>query len=215
MNSTYGSIRITISHENLKSVEELFKDVEWYIIYPHKGKNGDNEHFHVLFPAQNKRDIERMRSRAKASGLFGNGCFGAQFKTNSILDGIKYCSHEGTTPTTKGPGVDEWINQAPEWVPEESFGKKRKRDDTLKRLTSFNLLKECWNYRESNDLKTDDLKTVISMMIYDTHDICPTLARNGVPDFYLELFKESVKLGRLKWTRDVVSNLFKPPRQTW
>ena len=58
--STYMSVRITLIHSQWDILyESCFKDVSWYISYPHMGKNGNNPHFHVLMPADSTRDISR------------------------------------------------------------------------------------------------------------------------------------------------------------
>jgi hypothetical protein len=42
----YVSIRIT-TPKNWNDIENVVNNVEWYISYPHIGKNGNNPHFHV------------------------------------------------------------------------------------------------------------------------------------------------------------------------
>ncbi len=83
-----------------KKWEELVQIVEgfdWYISYPHIGKNGNNPYFHVAVTGA-KAEIERIRSRVKTAGLFGNKCFSGKPMQNSILQFIQYASREETEP---------------------------------------------------------------------------------------------------------------------
>lgn len=129
MVSVYTSVRITIPHSLLdKMLEKVFYDVVWYICYPHSGKNGDNEHFHVFCPATDSAGRDRIRKRVKDNFGSGNKFISLKHCENGISQAIQYGSKEGTQPITRGD-VQSWIDNAPAWIP-GGVTKKRKRNRT-------------------------------------------------------------------------------------
>lgn len=130
MVSNYTSIRITIPHRDLViMLEKVFYDVSWYICYPHTGKNGDNEHFHVFCPATDNAGRDRLRKRVKDHFGSGNKFVSLKHCENGITQAIQYGSKEGTSPITRGD-VQSWIDNAPPWIPGGTATKKRKRNRT-------------------------------------------------------------------------------------
>jgi len=78
--TSYMSVRITLSHSLWDSLfDSCFSDVDWYISFPHMGKNGNNPHFHVLLPADGPKDLERIRKRIKTAGYTGNKQFSIKY----------------------------------------------------------------------------------------------------------------------------------------
>ena len=67
----YVSIRVTLEHDRWPEIEECFDGSDWYIAYPHTGKNGNNPHFHVLLPGT-KTELDKYRKRLKGAGVTGN-----------------------------------------------------------------------------------------------------------------------------------------------
>lgn len=130
MVSEYTSTRITVKHAMLQTmIDKVFYDAEWYICYPHFGKHGDNEHFHIFSPATDKSGHERLRKRVKDSFGTGNKYVSVKSCKNGISCAIQYGSREGTQPTIRGD-VQQWIDDAPAWIPGASDKKKRKRNVT-------------------------------------------------------------------------------------
>jgi hypothetical protein len=54
----YVSVRIT-TPKIWSDIENIVNGFEWYISYPHVGKNGNNPHFHFAVPG-GKRVLERV-----------------------------------------------------------------------------------------------------------------------------------------------------------
>jgi len=124
--SEYTSIRITIKHDvGPAFVAEFFKDEPWYICYPHNGKNGDNEHYHVFVSATTVLGRQKYRDRLKRAHGPGNKFFSLKHCKNGISCAIQYGSKEGTEPITRGD-VQSWIELSPAWLPGVA-GRKRKR----------------------------------------------------------------------------------------
>lgn len=127
--TVYTSVRVTTQHKNWDTlVKKVFYDVDWYIAYPHFGKHGDNEHYHIFVVATDKSGRQRYRDRVKACLGSGNKFVSAKPFKNGIEHAIQYGSKEGTDPTTKGD-VQEWIDNSPPWVPGAAT-RKRKRPTT-------------------------------------------------------------------------------------
>lgn len=130
MVQSYTSVRITIPHSDLAMMlDKVFFDQEWYICYPHNGKNGDNEHFHIFCPATDNAGRERIRKRVKDHFGAGNKFISLKSCQNGIAQAIQYGSKEGTDPITRGD-VQSWIDNAPAWIPGGCATKKRKRNRT-------------------------------------------------------------------------------------
>lgn len=124
-------VRITPEggHSELQKVIDcVCKDVDWYIIFPHFGKNGDNEHFHVFAPDLDKAGKQCLRRRIASHFGSGNAHFIVESRKDGIGKAIQYGSREGTDPTSHGAGVLQWIADAPPWVP---GGVKRRRVRTF------------------------------------------------------------------------------------
>jgi len=183
--------------------DSCFSDLEWYISYPHMGKNGNNPHFHVLLPADGPKDIERIRKRIKTAGYTGNKQFSIKFMQNGVQCGIQYCSREGTTPTHSGPECSKWIAGSPPWLNcnlKENLNKRAREDlDNGIRLTIVNHLRLAWKYRLQHDkLKNEDrLPYVVMHMLDDGYYIDPAWLSKSGTDFYVEVFRTSCKAGKL------------------
>jgi len=204
----YVSFRITCPHVRLDEIKErILIGFEWYIGYPHIGKNGNNEHFHFAVPGD-KTDAERIRKRIKTSGFHGNKCSSVKCMQNSILSYIQYASREETEPITRG-AVQQWIDVAPRWVqanlldnlnPDRAAAKVRKGAIML---TSARFLYQVWKWRQ--DRKRFDLKKIDDCLMYMLEEmddegepkyiISPEWARKGMPTFYEQVFKDSVEKG--------------------
>lgn len=196
----YISIRITTLHANWESVVlPDIQDAEWYISYPHFGKKKDNEHFHIFLSGCTNADRERYRKRFKKRGFSGNQHLSIKLCENGVTNAITYGAREGTIPFTKGDQCTKWIAGAPKWVEQRATVKKRKADDFIE-LTCKNLLKVCFEFHQQEELKTTDLACTMELMLNrGTYIMSPTLMRQGAPIWMLDIFSESVKLGRLKW----------------
>lgn len=228
----YVSVRVTLTHEQWPVIEQCFLDFPWYISYPHLGKNGNNPHFHVCVPGC-KRDSNKIRERLKGAGLSGNQQFSIKCHQNGVESFIQYASREKTTPKTRG-SVDKWIADAPKWLHANlktnlnPFTGKRKADDMMqdmRPINAKNVMYAAWAYRRDclvSDPKGDrwnKLSDVILHMLDSAkYYIDPTFARQGVPDFYLDVFSSSCKVGKLTFARDQkqwTNVLFRPVNSRW
>lgn len=196
----YLSIRLTIAHEKWKEIcEPCFDDAEWYISYPHSGKNGNNEHFHVFVNGCTAADRERYRKRFKKLGFVGNQHISVKLCENGVTSAITYGARESTQPITKGTLVQRWIDSAPAWVEQRAKSKKRARDEVIQ-LTCVNMMKLAFEFHRQNKVKRDELDWTLRLMLNSGEYVfAPTLVRQGAPIWYQDVFKESVKLGKLEW----------------
>ena len=188
----YVSIRITTPRK-WEDIENLVNDFEWYISYPHIGKNGNNPHYHIAVPG-NGKVLERIRKRIKDAGLHGNKCFSGTCYQNSILQYIQYTSREETQPYIKG-NVQSWIDKAPRWIqanlldnlnPARGVPKPRKGGIML---TSARMLYQIWKWRQER--RRFDLHKIEDCLMYMLEEmddegepkyfISPEWARRGMP----------------------------------
>lgn len=202
--TTYISLRVTTPYSNWPAIEKLVSDAEWYISYPHSGKDGNNEHFHVLIDGGTVKDREKYRKRFKAAGFSGNKFVSVKFCENGVTSAITYCAKESTTPYVKGPECHKWISEAPEWV-EARVGKKRRAADEYIELNCKNLMKLAFEWRRSNTTITSmHLPYIIECMLNSgLYIMSPTLMRQGAPLWMVPLFKHSCEVGTLQWKHDI------------
>jgi len=212
----YISVRVTIVHDDWMIVYNALgiSEVDWYISYPHTGKDGTNEHYHVFLPGGTPADRERFRKRLKSVFVGGNRDFSVKLMQNGLTSAITYGSREGTVPIWRGPLTKQWIDASPEWV-ESRPGKGLKRDSTgAVSITGLNMMRLAWDYHKSQNAQTTDLAEVLEAMLNSgDYNLAMSVVNQGVPDWYLEVFRESVERGRLKWTNSIWrQGVFRPPR---
>lgn len=201
--TTYISIRVTTPHDNWPAIEKLVSDAEWYISYPHSGKNGNNEHFHVFVSGGTATTREKFRKRFKTAGFVGNKCVSVKLFENGITSAISYGAREGTTPYVKGSECARWIAEAPEWV-ESRAGKKRRATDEYVELSCKNLMKLAFEWRRTEGLSSTHLPYVIECMLNTGFYIMsPTLMRQGAPLWMVPLFQHSCEVGVLQWKHNI------------
>lgn len=228
----YLSIRVTIEHSRIDDLlENVFKEEEWLILYPHIGKETEKEHVHVFIPG-GVGDAEKYRKRLKRYGFDGNRHYSVKSCKNGILQAIQYGSKEGTDPVLRGVHVHDWVASAPKWVERKQRNmyqftdrepKRIKYDPEGIKVTQNNFLRLAFEYskeknvRKEDDEMEDDIVVVMSMMFEDGYYLDPQLARNGVPPFYKCVFRESVHKGKITWSTPFVrrqwsSMVFREPR---
>lgn len=194
----YLSLRVTMEHSLWETILPCIEDSAWYISYPHSGKLGNNEHYHIFLPGIGPADRERIRKRFKKLGYSGNQHISVKFMQNGLTQALSYGAKEKTKPITSGDLCQRWIDLAPEWV--EHTTKKRRAVDDFVELNCKNLIKVCFDFHKSVKLVTTSLpKTMQVMLERGTYIMSPTLARQGAPIWMLEVFKESVEAGKLVW----------------
>lgn len=219
----YISIRVTLDHHQWPRIrDDLIKEQPWYLCYPHKGKKQANEHFHIIVPIHVGRDGEpvndpkdKYRKRLKTMGISGNQSFCIKIMHNTVLAAIQYCSHENTVPYKHGELVQDWIEQAPEWVNHYDVAKPakptgvKKADDAIK-VTAWTVLRYAWQYRQSAGIISDELDYVWAVML-SSGKYYPDISflKRGTPKFMEEVFKESCAKGRLVWSKTHSSNFFR------
>lgn len=220
----YWSVRVTVNHAEWDVVSELLDKLqyEWYISFPHLGKNGTNPHFHVFLPYTEldagASDIERKKHhKAQADAVrwglrkrfdrSGNEFSCIKCCNNGLAKAIQYGSRENTTPITKGANATQWVLNAPKWLnarlkenmsTEKDADGKQKRPDGV-RITCENVLRLAFRYRQDHNMRTNDLWEVMLHMLSDGHCLTSTFARTGAPQFYLDVFENMCLKGRYTW----------------
>lgn len=205
----YVTIRVTTS-EDFSKIEPLLKDLEWYISYPHTGKNGTNPHYHIFVPGTDRKDAEKWRKRFKNYGYSGNKQLSVKLMENGLLQALQYGSKEGTTPITHGNSSDEWVASAPKWCHanlKENLNRqpnKRKRDESLDgmlKLTAHNVIYQAFKYRQKNELKSKELPdTILHMLDSQEFYLCIQWAKTGMPDFFIDVFRDSCEKGKITFS---------------
>lgn len=196
----YLSIRLTVEHLRWPDVMTILEDVEVYMAWPHKGKDGENEHFHILIPDTGRKFCDVMRNRIKrkfGDGRGGNGLFSIKNQSNGLLAGIQYCGHEDTTPYTKGPECSRWIEEAPKWVEptpkltQTRIGEKRKpvHEDHFREITYRNMLKVCLRFRADRKLETRSLGKVLELLHKENYFLNVQVLRQGIPSTFFDEFE--------------------------
>jgi len=192
---TYYSFRLTVSHDRVSELLECVSDVSEYLIWPHKGKNGDNAHFHVAVPSPSHKYDDKVRKRITTKFGKGNGVFSGKYQTNSLSDFIHYCKHESGVPLMKGDQWERLIAEAPEYLPLAEFKKatghidKRREKLGDPMLTFSNVVKQALIYRTKAGLKSTDLKEVLGHMMANT-DWIPSrdMMNKGLDMYHHTLF---------------------------
>lgn len=201
---TYYSFRLTISHSRVSELLECLSDVSEYIIWPHKGKNGDNDHYHIAVPSPPNKFDDKMRKRISTKFGKGNGTYSGKYQTNSLTDFIHYCKHESAVPITHGD-LDKWerlISEAPDYLPladyKKATGHIEKRREKLgdPMLTFSNVVKQAYIYRTKAGLKSTDLKEVLSHMLANT-DWVPSrdMLSKGLDMYHHVMFQHRCERG--------------------
>lgn len=201
--TTYLSLRVTIPHTMKdRLVEKVLYDMPWYIGYPHKGRGGQNEHFHVFFGDDGPRYRDRIRKRVKDHFGDGNRNFCLKLGENGIAQAIQYGSKEGTIPFVFGDFVGEWIDNAPEWEHRNlgqintNLGKRPLRNvDHFYQITYSNMEKVTLRYRLQNGLKTTDLAEVLEHMHANGWRLQISVERGGIPHTMFEQFAAACNNG--------------------
>ena len=206
--TNYISVRLTIPHSRWGEIEDLLKSEPWYISYPHFGKTGKNEHFHVFILGSTKSHADSIRHRIKKLNVSGNKHVSVKLNQNGLECGIQYGSREKTSPSCVGPYARSWIDRAPPWLDanlkenlwDQLAGKRKREDPEGIKLTAVNHVRLAFIYHKHHCLKkSTDLGHTILHMLSNGHYLCPQFARRGVPDFYQEVFSTSVTEGRYTW----------------
>nr|WPR18752.1 MAG: hypothetical protein [Owegonang virus 11] len=190
---SYLSIRLTIGESQLnQAIKSVFHDVR-YIIYRHEGKEGKNPHYHVLLPDDPSDALsDKMRNRIKRLGFTGNKYVSIKLNHNGLLQGIQYCSHEGTEPAVSGPELYSIIAYAPKWVQksiqvdsERPTKRSKPASDPDWQLTYTNLVSVAVKHARENSLTDKTLRGTVSHLIQNTRwRPSKWLVSGGVPEFY-------------------------------
>lgn len=189
----YTSLRITIEHSKFDELHtNVLYDLTWYISYPHKGRNGDNEHYHIFFESG---ITERIRKRIKTHYGTGNKLFSFKSFQNGLGSAIQYGSKEGTLPYIVGAECDSWISSAPPWEHRNGAGvnaginqRQLKNPDHFRQITYSNMEKVCLRFRKDNGMKTTDLADVLAAMLARDWRFQVTVLRNGIPSSMFDDF---------------------------
>lgn len=201
--TTYLSMRVKLDHKYLKSLQELFHDVEYLCIVEH-GRDTQNEHFHICLPGPNDQrtcDKYRKRVRDKFGGRGNEFCSIKRFD-NGLRSFMFYCLHEGTSPRYENL---IWKSIADD-VKENGHFQKQGRVDVHMNieggynkkdrnwvLTYSNLVVQAVRHRRIAKLQTDSLKVVVKDMIKTTK-WRPTreMYKNGVCEAYEHDFQFAI-----------------------
>lgn len=201
--TNYVSMRVKLDHKFLKTVQELFHDVEGLCIVEH-GRDTNNEHFHICLPGStDKSTIERFRKRVKDKfGGRGNGYCSLKGFDNGLRSFMFYCLHEGSTPRYE----DAMWKSIVDDVKENGCYVKQKRVDVHMNtdggydrkdrnwvLTYSNLVVQAAKHRRIAKIQSDSLKVVVKDMIKTTK-WRPTreMYKNGVCEAYEHDFQFAI-----------------------
>jgi len=204
----YHSIRITVAHSRHEEVLELFSAFEWYICYPHNGKDGDNEHFHIYVPGDpsSKSEQQRLRDAIKRTIGSGNKHYTVKHPKDNLTKAISYGAKEHTEPYTRGP-VDQWITDAPDWIAYEQHAareptnKRRKLHTAVYehngelldfgiKVTTYNLTHLALHYYRTKKLTHKSFKQTMRSMVVSRDPLYnfTNLAANPATEFHVHDF---------------------------
>lgn len=215
---TYVTLRVTTPHENWDKVEKCIDDEKWYISYAENGSDGGNPHFHVLLPGSVSKDRERVRKRIKTAGFYGNRELSVKLMENGILQGIQYCSKEGTAFKIGGDveSVQRWIDAAPEWVHQPNIGGymkgssvKEPNPDHFKQINFRNLEKVALRFRRENGIKSTDLSYTLEKMHDAGWRLCHAMVMQGIAAPYYDHFTLACQ-GKSLWKKGRFDLMRKP-----
>jgi len=201
----YMTLRITVPHDQWPLIEDkVLFGVPVYIAYPHSGKEGENEHFHICVPMAEKNDkmIARFRKRVNDAfrGVKGNKIVAAKFMTNGVDKAIQYMSKEKTEPIYLGDDCEAWIAASPVWTVQTTMEKFLDKDDEIThktrdwQLNYNNLIPQAVAHRNRCRLETTKLKEIVRHMMKTTKWApAVSMIKGGVPPFYQDRFE--VRIG--------------------
>lgn len=205
--SNYVSLRITASHTSWSSILEKVIGEYDYVCYPHKGKKGDNPHFHIFIPTNEPNKVELFRKRAKSLGLTGNKCIGASYRTNGITNAITYGSREKTAAYVSSDDMRALVDMAPAWVQQDhNIGayllKPKGREpnpDHYKLITPRNIMKVTTRYRRDHGIVSKNLEDTLEAMHKDNWRLAECFYRQGIMSCYFDEFTSTAN-GHDHWT---------------
>lgn len=201
---TYLSLRINLPHERFDElVQNVIHDVD-YVAYPHKGKQGSNEHFHVFIPTDTRGSGEKFRNRIKRWLGGGNQKYSIKYFDNGFDRAIQYGSKEGTCAFVSNDDFRILVDNAPPWIPQDpqrrldEFFSDPTKDSKKERdwqLTYSNLVCQAVQHARRSSMTTSSLKEVVAHMI-ETTKWRPSyqLINKGVPEFYSHDYEQ--RLGK-------------------
>lgn len=203
--SDYVSIRLTIGEKQFERFQSFMNDV-LYIAYPHKGRKGDNPHYHVLVLDDKP---EKYRKRIKDNlGLVGNKYVSIKFLKNGLYQGIQYCSRELTEPIVSDDSLRDYIAASPPWIQQtiKTDASTGKCTDKDWQLGYTNLVTVAVKHARDNSMIDHSLKQVVADLIAKTKwRPSKYLINGGVPEFY-----ENDFLHRLGKRKEVDMNWWTP-----
>lgn len=188
----YISVRLTLGHDQLDKVMEVFKDTD-FICYKHLGECQENPHFHICVVYPGDMDIRKYKEKIRKRivdnfKLKGNGGYSIKERDNSILKFIQYASHENTKAYHSGGKWPEYISMAPAWEPKliqttMDGPKKRHRDpDVPNQLCYNNYKRAALRHRSKYGLKSTDFTVILShMCAHDGWDFNIAIRKGGIP----------------------------------
>ena len=97
--------------------------------------------------------------------------------------------------------------------------------DGMEPINQKNVLYKCWNYRKDMlvlDPKSKEHSNLgdVILHMFDSlkYYIDPAFARTGLPDFYIDIFKDSCEQGKLSFfntKKQWMNVLFRPVTSRW
>lgn len=206
----YLSLRINLKHDQYDEVlvKSVLCDVDDYIAYPHNGKQGNNPHFHVFIPCDDRKQSERFRNRIKRH-VTGNRGYSIKFLTNGLDKGIQYGSREKTVAFVSNDDMRTLVDAAPPWV---EMVQSRLEDHLDRPTRTIESKMRSWQLNYSNIVKQTVLhaqntrQTHLSMRDIVRHMqyhgnwlVSKEIVRGGVPPFYEQMYE--LQLGKRKAER--------------
>lgn len=212
--SDYLSVRLTMEHEQLDEIKNLFDDYNW-CVYMHSPKDG-KEHFHLCIPEGKPEAIRQRIKRAWSNlGHLGNKFFSVKQYRNGLRGFVFYCHHEGADPVFKfsevwEPIVNDVVAKGA-YKKHDSSGKSGTVQKVRERLsnpqlTTANLLRQAVKYASENNTGDLDLGSVLKRMVLDGGwDPSRELMLKKVPSYMYDIFafrigKKNREEVNLDWT---------------
>lgn len=210
----YISLRITIEHSKVYDlIHTVLNDVNHYIVYPHRGKAGDNQHFHICIAGVKveSRCVDKFRIRLKRF-VKGAGKLMAKAMHNGVCSFVGYVKHEDAKPYIKGFDLD-WFNDIPatKWEEvEKKDGKpvKVRNPDHFKQITYMNMERVCLRYRAENGIESKELGVTLEHMHKHGWRLQVTVLRQGIPQTFFEQFTAACK-GESIWCEGRFNRMMK------
>ena len=202
----YYALRLTTPHADYSKLQSIIcKHCKSWICAFH-GPHGDDEvekkeHFHFAMLDMSSSNVDAMRkSLRKSFDRSGNAFMSGKFMDNTVYKAIQYFRHEPSAELRYwGSGWLKIIDDSPEW--EEREAKRPKVELTPAQLNKqgfptlgyTNLLRQALRFNREHNLRTSDLRVVLSAMTTDGWQPSQDIMRKGLDPMHFRLYEFHAK----------------------